>query len=328
MIHKSYLIEQNIEKVDKGITLFYGENLGLINDFKELIRKFNNKNEIIRLNEDEILKKDIIFFREMFNGSLFNEKKIILIDQVSDKILDLIKEAEEIDSEKNIYLFSGILEKKSKLRAFFEKSNISNIVPCYEDNEITLKKIILQSLRDFKNISTENINLIIENCSLNRSKLKNELDKINSFFIDKVLDTENLKILLNIKTNDNFDKLRDAAFLGKRNETNKLLSDTILENEKNILYLNSINHRLGKLLEINNNSSDIEKAINDLKPPVFWKDKPKLISQAKVWDKKKIKLMMKDTYNMEIKIKSSLSTDKQILIKKLLIDMCELANAS
>ena len=328
MIHKSYLIEQNIEKVDKGITLFYGENLGLINDFKELIRKFNIKNEIIRLNEDEILKKDIIFFREMFNGSLFNEKKIILIDQVSDKILDLIKEAEEIDSEKNIYLFSGILEKKSKLRAFFEKSNISNIVPCYEDNEITLKKIILQSLRDFKNISTENINLIIENCSLNRSKLKNELDKIKSFFIDKVLDTENLKILLNIKTNDNFDKLRDAAFLGKRNETNKLLSDTILENEKNILYLNSINHRLGKLLEINNNNSDIEKAINDLKPPVFWKDKPKLISQAKVWDKKKIKLMMRDTYNIEIKIKSNSSIDKHILIKKLLVDMCGLANAS
>jgi len=57
MIHKSYLIEQNIEKVDKGITLFYGENLGLINDFKELIRKFNNKNEIIRLNEDYINTK-------------------------------------------------------------------------------------------------------------------------------------------------------------------------------------------------------------------------------------------------------------------------------
>ena len=52
MIHKSYLIEQNIRKIDKGITLFYGENLGLINDFKELIRKFSNKNSIIRFNEE------------------------------------------------------------------------------------------------------------------------------------------------------------------------------------------------------------------------------------------------------------------------------------
>ena len=51
MIHKSYLVEQKIEKIDKGITLFYGENLGLIDDFKELISKYNKKSEIIRFNE-------------------------------------------------------------------------------------------------------------------------------------------------------------------------------------------------------------------------------------------------------------------------------------
>ena len=77
MIHKSYLIEQNIRKIDKGITLFYGENLGLINDFKELIRKFNNGNSIIRFNEEEIVKKNIIFFREISNDSLFAEKNYL-----------------------------------------------------------------------------------------------------------------------------------------------------------------------------------------------------------------------------------------------------------
>ena len=328
MIHKSYLIEQNIRKIDKGITLFYGENLGLINDLKELIRKFNNGNSIIRFNEEEIVKKNIIFFREISNDSLFAEKKIIFIDQVSDKILNLIHETEKIETEKSIYLFSGILEKKSKLRDFFEKSNNCNIVPCYEDNEATLKRIILQNLKDFKGISTENMNLIIENCSLNRTKLKNELDKIKCFFLDKVLDTENLEKLLNIKTNNNFDKLKDAALLGKKQDTNKLLSDTILENEKNVFYLNSINQRLVKLLEIDNNNNSVEKAVNTLKPPVFWKDKPNFISQAKLWNQKKIKLMMNNTYNIEIKIKSNSSINNNILIKKLLIDLCELANAS
>ena len=288
MIYKSYLIENNIEKIDKGITLFYGENLGLINDFKELIRKFNNNSEIIRYNEDEILKKNIIFFREISNKSLFNEKTIIFVNQVSDKITDLIEEAEKNETVQNIYLFSGILEKKSKLRTFFENSDKSNIVPCYEDNEISLKRIIQQNLRDFKGISTENVNIIIENCSLNRSRLKNELEKIRSFFLEKVLETEKLKKLLN---------------------------------------LNSINQRLGKLLEINNNN-DIEKAVNSLRPPIFWKDKPNFISQAKIWDQSKIKLMMKNTYNIEIKVKSNSSINKDILIKKLLIDICELANAS
>ena len=328
MIHKSYQIEQKIEKIDKGITLFYGENLGLIDDFKELIRKLNNKSEIIRLNEEEIIKKEIIFFREISNDSLFNEKKIIFIDQASDKILDLIQEVEKIDTSKSIYLFSSKKEKKSKLRAFFEKSIKHNIVPCYEDNEATLKKIILQNLKDFKGITTENINLIIDNCSFNRTKLKNELDKIKSFFHDKILKTAEIEKLLNIKTNNDFDKLKDAALLGNRKNTNKLLSDTILEAEKNVFYLNSINQRLGKLLEISNNNSNVERAINDLRPPIFWKDKPNFISQAKVWNQKKINVILKNTYDIEIKIKSNSSIDKNLLIKKLLVDMCELANAS
>ena len=106
--------------------------------------------------------------------------------------------------------------------------------------------------------------------------------------------------------------------LGCTNNSNKIDIQKISETQRQReICLNWYGYRI-----------DTKKAINDLKPPVFWKDKPKLISQAKVWDKKKIKLMMKDTYNIEIKIKSSLSTDKQILIKKLLIDMCELANAS
>ena len=328
MIHKSYLVEQQIEKIDKGITLFYGENLGLIDDFKELIRKYNKKSEIIRFNEEEIIKKNVVFFREISSDSLFSEKKVIFIDQASDKILDLIQEVEKIDLKESVYLFSSILEKKSKLRAFFEKSKKYNIVPCYEDNEVTLKKIILQSLKDFKGITTENINLIIDNCSFNRTKLKNELDKIKSFFHDKILKTAEIEKLLNIKTNNDFDKLKDAALLGNRKNTNKLLSDTILEAEKNIFYLNSINQRLGKLLEINNNNSNVEKAINDLRPPIFWKDKPNFISQAKVWNQKKINIIMKNTYDIEIKIKSNSSIDKNLLIKKLLVDMCELANAS
>ena len=328
MIHKSYLVEQQIEKIDKGITLFYGENLGLIDDFKELIRKYNKKSEIIRFNEEEIIRKNVVFFREISSDSLFSEKKVIFIDQASDKILDLIQEVEKIDLKESVYLFSSILEKKSKLRAFFEKSKKYNIVPCYEDNEVTLKKIILQSLKDFKGITTENINLIIDNCSFNRTKLKNELDKIKSFFHDKILKTAEIEKLLNIKTNNDFDKLKDAALLGNRKNTNKLLSDTILEAEKNIFYLNSINQRLGKLLEINNNNSNVEKAINDLRPPIFWKDKPNFISQAKVWNQKKINIIMKNTYDIEIKIKSNSSIDKNLLIKKLLVDMCELANAS
>tara|TARA_B100000941_G_scaffold282477_1_gene250963 strand:+ start:89 stop:1078 length:990 start_codon:yes stop_codon:yes gene_type:complete len=329
VILKSYIVEQDINKIDKNISLFYGENLGLINDFKKLIIEANKNTTIIRLNEEEILKKDVILFREISNSSLFEEKKAIFIDQVSDKILNQILEIENISTDIKIYLFSGVLEKKSKLRNYFEKSKDTCSIACYEDNNITLKNIIQRKLKDFKGINMQNINLILEHSNYSRAKLNNELDKINDFFHDKVLNVEKLEDLLNLKTNDDFNKLKDAAFMGEKMNTNRLLSDTILEEDRNFFYLNSINQRLGKLLEINKSSAkNLEIAVNNLKPPVFWKDKQNVINQAKKWNKNKIKSIMKKTYDIEIKIKSNSIINKKLLIKKLLVDLCSLANAS
>ena len=65
------------------------------------------------------------------------KKKIIFIDQVSDKILNLIQEVEKIEVNQKIFIyFLSILEKKSKLRIFLKNQKNIIIVPCYEDNEI------------------------------------------------------------------------------------------------------------------------------------------------------------------------------------------------
>ena len=139
-----------------------------------------------------------------------------------------------------------------------------------------------------------------------------------------------MEILLNTRVNDSFDILKDQALIGNKSRTNSLISDTILEPEKNIFYLNLINQRLMKLLEIFkiNENGNLEDAINKVKPPIFWKDKPVVNLQAKKWSNSKIKEMLNKTYNLELKIKSNYSINQQILIRKLLVDICNLANAS
>jgi len=330
MIYKSYLIEQNISLLDKNLFLFYGENLGLKNELKDKI-KFQNKNaEIINLSQDDIINNIDNFFNEILNISLFDEKKIYFINQVNDKILDAIKIIEpKIDSQK-FYLMSELLDKRSKVRNYFEKSNNCGIVACYNDNEISFKKIIIERLKNYKGVTTENINLISNTCNLNRDKLNNELDKIYTFFLEKNIDRHKLEILLDNKINNDFSLLKDEAFNGNKIETNKLLSDTIIDSEKNILYLNIINQRLLKLNEIFKliGQTSLEKAIDMLKPPIFWKDKPAFLKQAKKWNMNKIKKILNKTYSLELEIKSNSIVNKNILLKKLLIDICNLANAS
>ena len=101
-----------------------------------------------------------------------------------------------------------------------------------------------------------------------------------------------------------------------------------MDYEKNILYLNIINQRLDTLLQIHQlNVSKIEDAINNLKPPIFWKDKPNITKQAKKWNKYKIKNMFEATVELEKRIKTNNLIEKNILIKKLLLDICSKANS-
>jgi len=329
MLYKSYLIEQNINGLDKNLFLFYGENLGLKNDFKKKIKFKNKGSEILIFNQEEILKNFNLIYNEINNISLFEKNKIFILEQTDDKILEIIKElGPNIDNHK-IYLFAEILDKKSKIRSYFEKSKNCGVVACYADNEIGIKKIIMNELKGYEGLSTYNINMIIDNCNLNRVKLNNELEKITTYFQNKKIETEKLQILLDVKVNDNFNALKDEALLGNRTKTNKLLGDTIIETENNIYYLALINQRLNKLYEIKKISQELnlEEAINIMRPPIFWKDKPNFTNQAKKWSKKKIKSILSKTYNLEIEIKSNNLVDKNTLIKKLLVDMCNLANA-
>ena len=330
MIYKSYLVEQNTAALDKKAYLFFGENLGLKNELKNEIKLNNKEAEILDFNQEEIVKNNNLILNEVNNISLFEKEKVIFIDQVDDKILEIIKEICETFNDQKIYLFSSILEKKSKIRNYFEKSDNCGAVACYTDNEIGIRKIILNKLKNYKGLTPQIINLITENSNLDRVKLNNELGKIIAYFQNKNIKYEKLEILLDIKINNDFNNLKDEALMGNKLKTNKLLSDTVIESEKNIFYLTLINQRFNKLKDVINLSKEtnLEDAIGKIKPPIFWKDKPNFMTQIKKWNLLKIKKILNKTYSLEIEIKSNPSVNKNILIKKLMVDVCQLANAS
>ena len=328
MLYKSYLIENNFSNLKEKISLFYGENLGLKNDFKRIIKEINSEDEILYFNQDEIIQNNNVLIKEITNVSLFEKKKIFFVENINDKFLDLVMEIENIVADNKLFLFADILEKKSKLRNYFEKSEICAAIPCYADNDLSLKKLIQSKLEEYSGLTGNNINMILDSTNLDRAKLNNELEKIKTLFQDKIIKSEKLDLLLNNKSNEDFNKLKDQAFLGNKIATNKLLSETIIDNEKNIFYLNMINQRLYKISEtLNKDGKTVEAKINSLKPPIFWKDKPNFISQVKKWNKSKITDVLKETYILEKEIKSNSIINKNVLVKKLIVNICQIANS-
>ena len=65
MIYKSYLVEKKISLLNDGITLIYGENLGLQNNIKKKILAANNEAGIITVNQDEIFNNEEEFFSKL-----------------------------------------------------------------------------------------------------------------------------------------------------------------------------------------------------------------------------------------------------------------------
>ena len=332
MIFKSYVLEKNTDSADNcKMLMFYGENQGLKQDFKEIFKLKNKDNEILNLFQDEIIKNKNILINEIESKSLFKEKKIIFINEATDKILESLELIIDIVDEEKIIIFSDALDKKSKLRSYFEKSKNCGTVPCYKDNEITIKKIIIEKLNGYKGLSTQVLNIIINSSGLDRNKINNEIEKIKSCFSDKVIDGEKIDLLLNIRTNDDFNDLKDEALKGNKIKTNRLLADTVFGTENNIYYLNSINQRINKLSEIISLKQDIqniEALISGLKPPIFWKDKPILIAQSEIWNKEKIQKALSKTYEAEIEIKSNSKIRKDLVIKNLIVELCSTASAS
>ena len=329
MIFKSYLVESNLSLLkDKNIILLYGENKGLKDDIKKSIIEKNKSREIIRLNQDDILKNNSLLDNEIMNLSLFGDKKIILIDNITDKSFSLI---EKNVSQNNclICLFSGTLERRSKLRNLFEKEKALGLIPCYEDNEITLQNYIKKYLKNIKGLNQEIINFIINNSNKSRDKIKNELDKTAVYFMEKEINISELRQLLNLDENDNSQRLRDTAILGDKRLLNDLISKTQINEQDNMIYIRGLLNqfiKLAEILEINKTTKNLTKAIESLKPSIFWKDKPMVLGQANKWEINKIKTTINELTDAEILIKSSTDIKGSEITKKLLINICNKAS--
>jgi len=329
MISKYYEIEKFKNKTN--YFLFYGENEGHKQDVIQANFAQFTKENTYKYNEKDIIENKQIFLENIYSKSFFENEKLILISDVSDKILNLIEEI--ISSKINdvvIILIAKRLDKKSKLRNYFEKEKIVLIVPFYEDTPQTLLSIAKKILFENKiNLSSENINLIIERSQGDRINLKNELQKIISLSQNnKKLELEDILKLTNLSENYSAGELVDNCLSKNKKRTLNILNENIPSSEDNILILRTFLIKLKRLrkLRLNlNENNNIDQVINSFKPPIFWKDKNIIKQQIKIWELKDIENFIVDLNSTESLIKKNPQISNQI-INNMILDKVENTN--
>ena len=318
MIVKNFELNKiNLEKYD--LFLFYGENEGHKNEIINNIFDKLNDYKKIKYDENDVFENYQNFISEIFNKSLFDEKKLIIIDRTSEKILNLIK---EISTKKifdsKIIIISSVLQKKSKLRILFETENKLICVPFYTENNITLLSIANKFFKS-KNIqiSQETINLISERAAGDRINLHNELSKIEAFAKHKKkINYEDILKLTNLADDYSISEIIDNCLSKNIKKIITILNENNFSAEDCIIILRTLlfkSKRLLKLMDNIQNTNDIDKSISLYKPPIFWKEKEIVKKQINKWNRQDVINLIKEIYEIEILVKRNSTSSLNIV---------------
>jgi DNA polymerase III subunit delta len=330
MIIKYFDLKKNLKK-NINFYLLYGPNVGFIeetinNTFKPILSK-----NVFNYDESEILVNISGFKESIFNKSFFDNDKLIIINRGSDKILSVLEDIiNERVSETTLIIKSNILEKKSKLRSFFEKNKDIIIVPFYEDNHQSLMSIAQNFFRERKiKISPQNINYIVERSKGNRINLKNELEKIENFSKKKLsVELNEILKLTNLADNYNVSELTDQCLALNKKKTLNILNENNPSSEDNILIIKTFLYKLKRLKKLkieleNKKNSDV--VISSFRPPIFWKDKDIIKQQLKIWSISQIKSLINKTNSIELLIKKNSQLSSQI-VNDFIMERLEVSN--
>ena len=316
MILKTYNLDQNI---NAKMFLFHGVNDGQKDEIVENKFKPIFGNNVFKYYEKEIFSNVENFYNEILSKSFFENKKLIIIKDASDKIKDHIEILKKkIFDDVKIILISTILDKKSKLRNLFEKDNDLVSIAFYNDKNETLFSISKSFFLKKKiSISQESINLIVNRACGDRKSLNNELKKIESFLLNKnKVSIEEIYALTNLSENYSINELVDNCLAKNRQKTLYILNENNFSFEDTIIIIRTFLIKTKRLMKLNQDlqiNKNIDKAIVSFKPPIFWKDKELVKNQIKIWTLDRTHRLIEEINKVELNIKKNSINSLNIL---------------
>ena len=310
MIIKNFELER-IKKSNLSLYLFYGQNEGLKKEVLENCFIKNFKGLVERYDEKEVIENQEEIYSKIFNKSLFEKEKIILISRTSDKIVDFIERILEKNvSDIKIICLSEILEKKSKLRNLFEKDSKLICIPFYADDNKKLTQLCGDFFKKINvPISREILNIIVDKCQGDRNNLNRELEKVEMFIDGNTnFDISDILKLISLSENYTVSELVDSCLSKNIKNTAKILNENNYTNDDCILILRTMLNKTKRLIKLRDDydvTKNLDSTVSNFRPPIFWKDKDVIKKQLLKWDKKNSSELIFEINELEKLIKKN-----------------------
>lgn len=248
------------------------------------------------LTQEQLLDDTARLSDELNAMSLMGGRRLITLRGVTDSVADIIKEALEGCSRKYapheqhfLLVTAAELTPRSALRLLFEQAQTVAALPCYREETQGLSQFIRHKFDSKKlRYPPEAIAFLAAQLAGDRMVAESELNKILLYYEgDSQIEMDTLRLLITSASEIEMDSICHAFAGGQLSILMQHLDSALLSGLQPIVLLRSLDRLLSRIEQMARLIADgksADQALSALRPPVFFKDKPRYHDYARRWN--------------------------------------------
>ena len=339
---ENFITSLENNKFLNNVFLLYGPNYGLVdllyNKIIDILSiDLKDPFNVSKIDGNTLKDNPFILSDSISTFSMSKNTRTVLLDLTHitvNKTIEgtILKALKQKNSDYLLLIKASNLGSKNELIRFIEKLDNGVLVPCYEEDTNKVKIQITKLFNQYKfKCHPDFVSTLSSKFNSDTSINLMEIKKLELFLIDNENITEEMIISLVTDNIDvNLNKIIQLCSTGKIQEA--LFSfDKIYENSSTAINLTRLFIKNFKIIEkillAFENGYNTSETINNMKPPIFFKDRPLLVFQCKLWSLKKVNLILKRLIEIELKCKSNIYPNK-ILLSQFILSTALMAKKS
>ncbi len=310
--------------------LLHGLDAGLIDErTQQLALLYTNDLDdpfsVSRLTGKEV-QADAALLSDALNAvPLSGTLRIVMLSGTATELAPAIKSnIDNLNSDCRLIITAKESTNKHSLVTMCEKHPKIASIACYPDENKQIQNLVSETLIKHQiNISTDLVKYISEKLGNDRSINKNEIEKLALYgATTNKISKKEIDSLLGDNTSHLLDKMLNNVFTGNTEELGILLSRIKLEGIQPIVIIRFFQAYIKVLMLVNasiETGLSIEAAINDIRPPIYFKKKQSVINHTKIFSIKRCSYLLEKFTQLEKKYKTGSSPDPYSLIGQSLL---------
>lgn len=334
---KAAQAEAFLSKPDPRVVaiLIYGTDAGLVSErakkaAETLASRDDPPGEILRIEDADLEQDPGRLAVELQTMAMFGGRKVVRTTQSRRVSVNLVKPLLDPDTlSGTLVVEAGNLRPDDAMRKLFEGPAHAAAIPCFADEARDLDAVIRSELSSAGlSITPEARQLLVSRLGADRALSRGEISKLALYAAGKsTIDVEDVEAVVGDASELAVGAIVTAAASGNAQKALSELDRAVAAGENPqgmIVILQRHMHRLHRLVSAIEGGRNFEDAARNLRPPLYFKEKPLIEGQCRLWDGRRLAraLTLLAEASKDARLSSSLETT---IAERLLLDIARLA---